>query len=338
MRNYSIAIQDPASYKPRILQFWEKYLPGTPTKRYEWMHEGNPEGPAKWYFMHDNQSGDLIAMNSIMPKAIVCSKRKYRAGIVGDIMVSSKYRGMGYGRTLLCAVKSDYIMRGFDFLYVVPNEKSESLLRKVNFYDAGLLKEYMLPVSFMNLKCKYSKYKYIHKILKIADRLLLINYNTSKMRNKEVYYDNIDIPNDKFQILWKKYIQSYDGIIGDHRKEYLVWRYINNPDRNFTILAEISKKNDSLLGYVIYSVFGNRLIIYDILHLFNDARSILSFLFDVADENKCKGIYIASLKGLPVKNNIRNLYRTGNDVRVLTTLKKSINTEYCYLFSGDRNI
>ena len=155
MTKFIIEQRDPAPYRGEIIKFWNDYLPDTPPERFDWMRYGNPAGSAAWFLAFSKDSNELAGTVSVMPKEMLFNHKKIHVGIVGDYMVGSKYRVFGPGLQLLKTAMQSLSDLDLEFIYTIPNEKSEKIIKHVGFEDKGRIYYVGKHITVDNYLAKY---------------------------------------------------------------------------------------------------------------------------------------------------------------------------------------
>ena len=338
MTKFNIVRTDPIPYKDRILEFWDEYLPGTARGRFDWMKD-NPAGPAHWFLAFEEKSGELSGMISVMPHHLFLDGRIVRAGIMGDLMVRSKDRAFGPGITLPKMVVSRLSEMNLDVIYTIPNPGAQKVMENCGFQEAMVLKHMVKPVSTRYYLAKSLPGSIARLAAPICDTLAVLIA-------RETYYDrpenvaeeaSVDL---SFDDLWEEVRSQYRGVIGDHRAEYLQWRYFENPQFKFRLIT-CRGKNSALLGYLFFSMGEGKLGIYDILvkeKLL--ALLLLRELSSVARREGCQAMYLRVSANNPLFRLLpRCLFMDGrDDAKVLFVRADAISLGDWFFLSGDRNI
>lgn len=340
MVKFEVIQRDPWPYKQKILQMWEENLPGTPPERFEWMNYGNPAGNAIWLLAFQGQSNNLVGTTSVMPKRFCRRGKTIKAGIVGDIMVRSKYRNLGIGLQLqktATKVAPDF---GFEFLYVVPNENSKKLVQKAGFKKLDSLCTLVRPITL-----SYYMEKYTTRGL---SRFLcpLVSYALKSISRETANPDNATFENrpsvdETLDLVWENAVKSKSSLLSDHASAYLKWRYFQNPLYAFHLEAYKSAPDAKISGYALYTNDDDKLTIYDFLALHeNDAMILIKRLLDIGKQSNSKGLYISLSKHntLFKKLKVFGFLNTKDNLEIFMYGEGQILcTESC-LFLGDRNI
>jgi len=338
--DFFVKQEDPKHIKDQILKFWEENIPGTPVERFEWVCNGNPAGPAVWFCLHKKGSGDIVAMTSLMPRNLYSNQRLIKAGIVGDFMINIRYRGMGLAHELQNTVFTDYPKYGFDMLYTIPNENAARALRRAGFEYAGMLREYFKPIKLSYYLSKIMKYPLIRTAILLFERLLEVKYKIGIVSISDSCFEELTRLDEPFDIFWKEYRANFQGIIGDHSSEFIKWKFFNNPEGHFRLISEKPLEGNKLNGFIIFKIQHNKLVIYDMIEKNNDCRKLMKRIIQIAYNENCSGIYFSTLKDAPLAKGLiaSGFFKTKNDVILLKTGSPIMNTERCFIFSGDRNL
>src|SRR4030042_4579678 len=266
MDRFTVSQIDPIQYKDQILKLWEECLPGTPHGRLEWMHMGNPAGPAIWFCAFDNKTNEIAGVISVMPKELNLNGKPIRAGILGDFMVSSKYRVFGPNLQLPRTVLSHLSDLGFNFLYTIPNPESEKIIKRVGFKNAGVMHSLVKL-----LKTRH----YLNKYLNSFAGRLISPFTDIGLRiiSRETYvsaagmFEETSVIDETFDLLWNKIKLQQPHMIGDHSPLYITWRYLQNPLYKFRVLTYKEEFKGDLLGFIVFTIDQGKLYIFTIIAL-----------------------------------------------------------------------
>lgn len=340
MPKFEITQEDPALYREQILYFWRTYLPDTPQKRFEWMCDGNPEGPTVWFFAHAEKTGELVGMISLMPRRLLNSTRSIRAGIMGDFMVSGKCRVFGPALQLPKAVMQCLSGLGFEIIYSIPNKESLKIAERVGFKYLGNLSHLRKP-----LHSEQYLQKHLYPIMvKPIGRFL--NF-TAKTLAKETWFsanghaEETSCLDESFDELWERIKQSNRGVIGDRCRQYLTWRYLQNPYDRFRLITLRGNPAGELLGYIVFRLNARRLRIYDVIAVSDKAR--LRLIKEATMVGAAEGAMVVDvgiLEGSSLANGLKGcFFFDSRDVApVLYYGPSDLAQSGWSLTNGDRNI
>jgi hypothetical protein len=339
MAKFIIKQRDPADYKDKIMKFWEKYLPNTPSGRLDWMNGKHAKDPSVWFFAFEEATGDLCGTLSIMPRTLYVDGKPTRAGILGDFVIKDKYRVFGPTMKLIKTAIETSSELGFQCLYTIPNSESVKVIERAGLSDLGSVFYFLKPI--------YS-YRYLQKVMgptlaKIFAPLLDFGiWITSKNTycSPRGYFYEVQNADLSFDRLWDRIRESFEGIIGERRADYINWRYFQNPHYMFTILAYQEREGGDLCGYLVYSIHNNAIEIFDIISA--DQRHQLKLLKQVekiARQSHLDTIYLTIFNNSLIKI-LKRCWYIDSKYRFNLFFKGDLelNDRTWLFFAGDRNI
>jgi hypothetical protein len=262
MQKFQINRVDPGSYRKEIITLWKNNLPDTPYNRLEWMAD-NPEGPAVWYLAFHGESKQVAGSISVMPRKVKISGKTYVAGIVGDFAIEKAYRVFGPALQLMNTVVNDYSRLGLAFLYTFPNQASEAIALRGGFKRIGFTSRFVKP-----FRTKNKLAKYVHPVL--ANIISQGLDFALKLFSRETYM-RTNMLSDQIRELNSGYdsfrgeIENTYRVLGERSREYLKWRYFENPLYRFNMYTFRQTSSGSMLGYVIFTSLHNTIHIFDIV-------------------------------------------------------------------------
>ncbi len=339
MAKFQVVQKDPTQYKQQILQFWKDYMPETPPERFEWMNHGNPAGPSIWFLAFEEGSNEIAGTISIMPRELSFRGQTIRAGILGDFMVSSKYRVFGPALQMLKTVTKHLSNLNFNLFYTIPNYDSIKIIQRAGFKHSKVLNHLVKPVNLQY---------YLEKYMNPFSARLSAPFINQGLRffSKEIYTSSGGVLTEtseidsSFNLLWDKIKKTQSVISGDLSSPYLNWRYFQNPLCKFRVLTYKKHPQGDLLGYIFFTTYDNKLEIFDIISLnISYANKLLKKLIQISREEKRMAIYIRVLETNPYLNTLKSFtfFDSKDDALVLFFGQELPPKEWSF-FSGDRNI
>jgi len=341
MARFIITNEDPAPYRDRIVQFWDEYLPGTPSQRFEWLSQGNPAGNAIWFFAFEENSRELAGLMSITPKEIGVSGEKIRVGIAGDFMVSSKYRVLGPTFHLVKKAVNSCREFGLHALYTIPNQESRKIMMKSGFDSGEVLISFVKPLDihyYLAKKVPSWFARVLSPILSIAIRRISLEIYTP-LSGCYSGNDNFDESYDKF---FQSKLKINTSVMSFRGSSYLKWRYGNNPAHKFRVLSYQDEPETDLSGYIIYTkTSDNRYLIYDTL--FTDEtvfKRLLKKLIVIASQENGRAIHMTISSNNKSFIDVLHQFRffDDGDRSELLVSGGDMQLEKWAILLGDRNI
>lgn len=339
MNKFQIVQVDPFQFKTEILDFWDRYLPGTPPARFEWLTQGNPAGPAIWLFAFKGDQNELAGMVSILPKDMLRNDRTIRAGIIGDFMVHGKYRVFGPNLLLLKTALAGRVDLGFALLYTLPNAQSIQLIKRAGASSVGSFKNFVKPLEAVH---------YFGRHMAPFSQRLLAPFADAGLRliSKETYiptkgfFEEISEMDESFDLLWNS-IKDSLFFAGAHGAAYLRWKYLLNPHNNFRVLTYKESADGSLHGFVVFTTDKNRLNIYDMVAVNKRAiNKLLMKIVCIGRLENCISVNVEIFETNPLLASFSSFgfFDAKTDYIVFSLGEEQWPESGCYLFSGDRNI
>lgn len=289
MAGYRIEVSTGEGLKETVLSLWGEYLPGTCPERYDWLNNGNPAGKTLWLSAYSEKNGELAGIMSVMPRDMYCEGKHLKAGITGDFMVLKKYRAFGPGLILPKYVISNRKRLGFDIIYTLPNFDSKKIMEKSGFNSEITLQTLVRPVHVHRYLNRYIN-EWIAKVVgKTIDiGLMPLSLYTYAIGGTSIREETD--ADESFDTLWESIKSHEEAIIGDRSAAYLRWRYLENPQYEFRLLA--LRQGDKLLGFLVYIIEDEDMHVFDISGVDNwSCLKLLNKAAAVARQKECKAIF-----------------------------------------------
>lgn len=342
MPGFNIRQSDPLHYREEIIQYWEKYLPGTGSERLDWL-QANPAGASIWLMAFNDTGDEIMGMISIMLHDLYIDGTKLKTGILGDLMISEKCRVFGPALPLLKAAVEIKENNKIDFLYTVPNPASMKLTERVRFSEKIILKHLVRPVKTEPYLVNKIKNKLIAKSLSFPINLMLKIVPAVALIGCGKKFDIVESADDSFDVLFEKIrTNNAKGIISERSKEFLNWRYNTNPKFKFHFLKSVGIRSGDLGGYIVYCLSAGKLLIYDIAYSEGSVQAgLINKLLNIAAIEGCQAVYYSvsakSLQGHKLKRHF--FVDASEDVSVLMQGEnENCNFNDWAMVEGDRNI
>jgi hypothetical protein len=343
MSDFTIVTTDnPLRYRDGILSFWEKYLPGTPSKRFEWLSAGNPAGPAVWFLAFEHGTSELAGTVSLVPRQLRVGGTILRAGIMGDFMVGEQYRGFGPYLKLLRETMASRSSLGLDCIYTIPNPASRMACMRVGMKKVKDLYCFVRPLAMRF---------YVEKVLPggIASVLGPLASAGLRLISQEMLVSPRGIREESLQFgapfdeLWRDLRGLPDEMVGDRSAGFLAWRYVQNPLCRFRLLTARENGAPRIEGFLVFAeVEKNKLEVYDILG--RDDRTVgrlIAALIGVArGERRFQALYFRSpLSSHSLRAFKRfRFFNTKKALELYYVGRTDVSLESWDFVSGDRNI
>lgn len=255
---------------------------------YHHTYFNNPSG--KGISVIAKHDGDIIAHFCILPRLYWINGKDYLIGKTMDYFTNRKYQGMKISSRVLDEVFTVAGNQGIDFLYTTPSERSAPIfISKYRFIEPFTFKEYWCLYDIRQVICKYPQWRYLAPLLDVPVKMK--NRHAGRRWQKSEY--NFDqttaIPHD-VDALWLDVKESY-SIAPYKNREYVKWRYFNNPQGYTIFQIRKNKKLKGILVLLITDIRGIRTgVIIDVI---SDQKQVeafdaaVAFSNDYFIDNKC---------------------------------------------------
>jgi hypothetical protein len=197
-----------------------------------WRFRENPSGAGIIHLAWDNEK--LASHYAATPTNMQINGDEYVTGLSGTTMTHPDYRGQRLFQKVAEKIYEIMVRERIAFVWGFPN----SLIHRIRVRDLKWMDIYEIP-TFRIYKKKYA---------------LL-----AEPCDKIVYLDDFD---HRFDGLWDRVKKKYQ-IITIRDSKYLHWRYVENPDQSYQIVAYIN--NDDISGYAVFKEYKNEVQIIDII-------------------------------------------------------------------------
>jgi GNAT superfamily N-acetyltransferase len=261
----------------REIVFREEERDKLDPKFWRWQIQENPDGVA-WIYLVEN-GNKIIGHLADLPKRFSIQGKVVLGTLTHDMMVHPDYRRRGISHASArygihkVEKENGLIMTA----YSIRIESLNSLI-KAGWKEMMRLPVLVFPLRFYGILNRYFHFKLISLLVGEMARFF---YCFLFARRKEEKMSGVEIKrihklDEQFDLFWKKAISLYP-IIGVRDRNYLNWRYLQHPVRNYTIYQ--AQKNGEMKGYIVLRKVDllnfNSAVIVDLLALDEEALSAL---------------------------------------------------------------
>lgn len=344
--NYSVTRADLERNRDDIILLWKRNFPDLPRKRYDWIHQKNPHGKALSWAALEIDSGSLVGTTSLFPRKMNVNGKTVRVGIAGDFAVNQEHRGSNAAIKLQRAAVASMNQNNFKFIYGISNRKAEPVQLRVGYVLLGKFDRWAKLLK----TTKYFKASPLHWLMsKPLDFIMKNLSKEGRYRRTEGYtIEKLNSFDQRFDLLWKKASRQFN-IIGERSKDYLNWRYLQSPHKNYHLFSLARKDNQEVWGYIVYYIENKVGFIADMLFLnFGSAfESLLSEFILYLRGQDVESISILLFGCLPLEKKLKSFgfVRREEESRILVYLDKNspyadfvLNGSNWLLLEGDRDI
>lgn len=275
MNKYSIIETDVTNcntpeHKKNILKLWQENLAcsSRANERFDWLYKENPCGPAKTWLAVDNYNNEIIGCASLYPKQIYVKGRVLKIGIAVDFVLSKQYRVFGPALKMQKTLVAMRHQAGFEFIFGFPNKSSSGVFTHAGYKSIGQISHFAKILNVDYKINEHIKISVIANLISIFLNFVLYLLDLKFLIEKPVNLisEELAVPDDRFDVLWNKVKANYN-ITGEKTSVYLKWRYARCPLLSYRFFCLCEKKNNELLGYLVYGITDNMATIYESCYL-----------------------------------------------------------------------
>jgi len=294
MMSYHIEQTDnPEYYRDQIIRMWLECIPDALPFRYEWLTEGNPAGRTIWFLALEDRSQELLGFITLMPRRFVWNGRELLFGIMGDLVVKKQHRGFGPGMQLPGHVLRNASKLGFSLVYTIPYLGTIKHIERTGFDGSVHLRWLIRPLnlhSYVKSALAGHLLNFTATVFDGVTRALFLN----PLALRIFAFEETETFGNEFDLFWERMKATGRGVLAKRDASFLAWRYMN-PSMKFSVLVCRRRPSGDLMGYVIFSVNGCKVDIYDVQFLQAKIKYLLiQRLIQVAKKRECKALYILS--------------------------------------------
>ncbi|UOQ50286.1 GNAT family N-acetyltransferase [Gracilibacillus caseinilyticus] len=269
--------------KNKILDLFEKVFHNRMSdEEYEWKYyeNPNPRNPLVLVYEEDDQ---ILGHVALWVNDAFINGEIHNVGLRVDTMVDPDARGKGIYRKLLDELLEVAEDKDIAILYGYPAEKAKELFIRytgaVHLTDVPRLLLLQKPVELLSRNKPFLKaFTFIDKLFQ-AVQMKKTDYQPSsieEIKKCDARFDQLQLDNkDQYPVKLKRGMN------------YLNWRYLNHPFRDYKILAHV--EDNQLKGYIVYRVIeqSNQGMIIDMdVHDWQDREVVQNLIAAAVDRMK----------------------------------------------------
>ena len=236
--------------------------------KYDWFYRSNVTSSGRIYLLFNGAQSSLVGVQGIAPRSWrIASQgttvKQSQVGLLLDIAVDAQHRTLGPALKMIKnALGSEE--QNFVIYYAFPNEKSETIFKRIGFKELGQFKRFVKVLRF-------NKYLQKHVSQPIANIIAAILNAGAYLKDwfmlfivRRTFRGELVTRFDKrFDDLWDDSNRTSD-IIANRDAKSLQWYFGANPIYDTKTFVAINNADDSYIGYVVFRrTQKNDVIIYD---------------------------------------------------------------------------
>lgn len=202
----------------------------------------------------NEENNEIVGVRPFISCKLVVGSKIFNAAQPCDTVVDQAYRGQGIFKAM-----NDYSIRllkkeGYSLFFNFPNFNSMPGNLKGGWQDIALVDESFCFKNFSEIVSEKSG----NRLFYLASLPLGLMWNKTNYAVKQLYkyhdcgykIQKEDSVNEEFEQLWQKVEQNRIRV--ERSAEYLRWRFLERPDKNYEIWS--ARNKDILEGYLIFTL------------------------------------------------------------------------------------
>ena len=346
---YSVIKADVREDRQRILSVWERNFKDIPQERYPWFYENNPYGQASSWLVTDQKTNSVVGSTALFPRRMNLNGKRAKVGIAADFAVNQEHRSLSAAMKLQKAVISGCKENKVEFLYGFTNQQSEAVLLRAGYKKLG---EVQRLAKLLRTKSKLKRYLPLPGTGLFS---ILLDFTLAIFSKERRYVKSkdfkIELPkrfDERFDSLWEE-AKSQFKVIGERDRQYLNWKYVDNPHKKYHIFSLVEKERGKILGFVVFYLQDNNCFVADMLYANSDfaLESLLAqfIIFLRKEKVDSVSILILSPSSLVEKLKKFGFHSREENSKILIYIEERspyfslvTSKENWFLLEGDRDI
>lgn len=251
--------------KEQILKLMKKVYPNSElstSEYFDWQYRNGPYGIATILLAKDDDDS-IIGIEPILPMKLYVNNKVTLSSLSCNSVVDPDFRKRGIFSRLVSNILKIIEKKEISTIYGIPNIKSYNIFMRNGFDEINQLPLLIKPLKFS---------KYFSHPTKGLIRLIEIFFKV-KNGKSDIELFSGEINSDFEKII--KNLSNRVSILQKRDKEFLQWRYRDNPAKKYDI--HVLKENTQLKGYIVTTVAELKE---------KKIGVVLDFVFDSTIENK----------------------------------------------------
>jgi len=212
-----------------------------------WKYKENPVG-FKIYVAEDKK-GRIVGHYGLILAKIKIRNKLITGSQAVEAMTHPHYQHQGMFVKLGKEILREAGAEGIPLTYGFPNELAMPGHRKVGWIEVCNIPILIKPLNIRNILRKYIHHSFLLNVSSyLAGIFLKIFIKDRKMQVKGLSANHVSSFDERADDFWYKVADDYN-LIQVRNREFLNWRYVKNPDKQYNIF--VAEKSGNLLGYIV---------------------------------------------------------------------------------------
>ena len=283
-----IFIKINTDFDKQQIRLWQNNLKNIDASRHNWFYNQNLDGKPITVLSTDDD-GKLVGNCSLYGRKLWVGNTIYKMGIAADFAVDPKQRVFGPALKMQRRLVEEADIENYDLLFAFPNNNGRALFQRIGYKKLGAVSQAVKILKSRVFISKIIKVPVLPTVMGfIIDSAISLFDYLQYICDSRRYSYSIGYMNDDYDTLWNM-AKSDFPIIPEKSSKYFLWRYVNNPSKNYEFF-NLFDSEGLLAGVIIYSLEEKNIMIED-LFLKNPAHNLDLILMMFIKEMRQQGMY-----------------------------------------------
>lgn len=261
-------------------------------RRFDWLYQGGPDGPAQAWIATQEDSGRAVGVAAAFPRRLFVAGKETMGCVLGDFCIDPHYRSLGPAlqlqRECMRIVETRVFALGYDF----PSLSMLAVYKRLGVQPRDRIIRFAKPLRADRKIGESVKNRPIARgLAAVANQVMAWQDRGFRTKNRWRISRHEGPFGEEFSLLARRVSPQF-GICVARLAEYLNWRYQANPLRRYEILT--ARESNALAGYVILTQSGENASIVDLFG-FEQTEMFRSLLAEVVLLLRERGVITVSM-------------------------------------------
>jgi hypothetical protein len=250
-----------------ILPIWTRNLlrvVDSEEDKFAWYYQKNPLGRGQCWLLHDQESSQFVGTAGLGLRKFKVFNEVVEVGLLADFAVDERHRNF-FAALMLQRKVQEALDSGLGFLYSTPHRASAGVQLRLGHIKLGEMERYARILDtgpyLRRVSGNWAGARAIASPMNAILRAL--SRDTWQSEDKEFVVKEMEEFDSRFDALWERAAPGF-AVTGERTSKFLRWRYAQFPGRKHFIVALLSRNEEKLFGYVIFSAQENIISIADL--------------------------------------------------------------------------
>ncbi len=249
---YSITQAQPSDDQEELISLINRNFDKNDSQWFDWSHRQNPFGQNYCWLAREEAAGKLIGSTGLLSRRMNYQGEPLYFGQAEAINIDPEHRSAQAAIKLQRALVSHLPETDFKFVYGM-TETAAAVFQRCRYKKVGTFQHWVMPLrSEYKLKNKISNPLVRKGAATFVDLGLRLYSLESRTFLSPRLNTNFEAPFDeRFHDLFTRH--SQDLITVERTREFLEWRFCQEPTSRFQIMT-LENREQELLGYIVYVI------------------------------------------------------------------------------------